>query len=117
MSNKVMIAEQEYEVGPLNARKVAAISNLIGSLIVRGRVQLKDLKAAADTNLALGILAALQEDDLIKFSALLVNCDPEFAKENFDLIWVTDALRIQMEQTDFQAVIANFTALLSQLQQ
>ena len=117
MSNKVIIAGEEYEVGSLNAKKVAAISNLIGGLIIRGKLQLNDLKAAANTNLALGILAALQEEDLVKFSAILVNCEPEFARENFDLIWVTEALKIQMEETDLQAVITNFTALLTQLQQ
>ena len=112
----VMIGDQEFNVTKLDARKVATISKLIGNLIIRGRTTLNKLKAATEVNLVIGILAALEEDDLIQLSSVIAGCDPEYARENFDLVWVTEALNLQAQETDFRKIVENFTSLVSQIQ-
>jgi hypothetical protein len=111
-----MIAGESFEISQLNAKKVATISRMVGKMIISGRTTLKELKAVTDTNLVVGILASLQEEDLIELSAVIVGCDKEFARENFNLVWVSEALAAQSENADIKKIIENFTQLVSQIQ-
>lgn len=112
----VNIAGTDYVVKPLHAKKVARIANLFAISMISGNKKLKELKAPDTTNIVLGVLAALTDTDLVKLAAILVDVEESFADENFDLLWVTDALAKQIAVSNLKAVVENFTSLLSQIQ-
>lgn len=115
-SDMVNIGGIFYQVKPLHARKVSRIANLFAISLINGNKKLRDLKAPDTTNIVLGVLASLTESDLIKLAALLVDVEEKFAEDNFDLLWVTDALAKQIAVSNLKAVVENFTSLLSQIQ-
>lgn len=114
--NYVTVNGADYEVKPLHAKKVARIANLFATSMIKGNKKLKEMKAPDTTNIALGVLASLDENDLVKLASVLIDVDEKFADDNFDLLWVTDALGKQIAISNLKGVVENFTALLSQIQ-
>lgn len=115
-ADMVEVNGQRYQVKKLHAKKIARIANLFANSLIKGNKQLRDMKAPDSTNILLGVLAALTEDDLVRLAAVLIDSDEQFASDNFDLLWVTDALAKQIAISNLRAVVENFTSLLSQIQ-
>ena len=114
-TNTVFVNGEEFIITPLNATKTAFIANLFGRLLISGKLQLKQFKGLDPSDLPIAILSAVTSDMLIELAAVLINSDEEFARDNFDIVWVTDALRIQVENGGLDKVIRNFTSIVSQV--
>lgn len=111
----VKIGENEFEITPLNAKKTAYIANLFGKLLLAGKMKLKDFSGLRGNDLPFAILAAVDENMLVGLAAVLIGSDEEFARENFELEWVMEALVIQTRVSNLDTVIRNFTVLVSQI--
>ena len=109
--SSVTVNEQEFVVSRISPMQIAGIANLIARLSATGKKEIKKIDPTQKTELVWGVLAALSEDDLIAFAALTLGCDKEFAREHFDLEWVTEAIAILVEETNFEAVARNFTRI------
>lgn len=111
----VQINGTEFEIKPMRAKEIATISNIVGKLSLDGR---KLLRAAGTdpSDVLWALLAAVNGDELVKLAAVVVGCDEKFAAENFDLVWVTDALVKQMSNINLGAILRNFSALSTQVQ-
>lgn len=112
----IVVDEVEYEIIPVRAGGIAAIANIIGRLTLDGRKVLKELKTNESGDFIFAILAALNEDSLLKLGQVLTGFSREFVEEKFALDWLTDALVFQFEHTNLRGVIANFSRLVSQTQ-
>lgn len=114
MSNTVEVNGTQFELKPMKAAQIAALSNIIGRLTLDGRKLLKDIGPGGDaTDFIWGLLAAVTEKELVKLAALVIGSDETFAAENFDLVWVTEALATQIEISNIGKIITNFTRLSS----
>jgi hypothetical protein len=117
-SDYVIIEDVQYPIKKLNAKKLVGISNMLGELVLGGRIKLNEFskklgKDPASNDIIFAILASLQEDMLIRFASILIDAETSFVQDNFDLGWVTDALIIQLRKSNLDKVIRNFTALAS----
>lgn len=112
----VVVGDERIEIKKLTASKVATVSNIMGELLINGNRKLREFKATSDMAFFVGVLAALNENELVRLAAALIERDEQFVRDNFDLGWVLDALGKQMQVSNLRAVVANFTSLLSQLQ-
>lgn len=112
----VMVGDERIEIKKLSASKVAVVSNIFAELLINGNKKLREYKAADNMAFIVGVLAALDEKNLVRLAACLIERDVEFARENFELGWVLEALGIQVQVSNLRAVITNFTSLLSRLQ-
>lgn len=114
----IEIEGTQYQVKKLHAFKVAKIANLFANLILGGNRKLRELKLndLGGNSALFAILAILSEEDLVSLAALLIDVDPQFAKENFDLVWVTEALGKQIQISNLKAIVENFTSIASQIQ-
>lgn len=110
----VEVAGQTFEVDKAAPSQIAGIAKLIAGIYLRGKKEVSKLGLSSDaSDLVWGVLSVLDEEDLIRLAALVIGSDEEFARENFDLVWVSDALASLIEETDLGAVIANFTRIVS----
>lgn len=112
----VIIEGVRHELSKLRARQVATISNIFGEMLIAGDKKLKDFKVSGDLNFIVGVLAALDERSLIKLAAALIGKDEKFAEDNFDLVWVTEALGKQLKLSNLRGVLINFTSISTQIQ-
>lgn len=115
LKDTVTIAGQEFKIRALSAAKTAGISNIVGKLLLMGKLKLKEFKTLDANDLPTAILFALDEDLLIRFAGLLIGADDEFVRENFDLAWVIEALAIQVRISDLESIARNFSSLVSQI--
>ena len=92
----ITIEGTRYELTKMRARQVATISNIFGEMLIAGDKKLKDFKVSGDINFIVGVLAALDD--------------------NFDLVWVTEALGKQLKISNLRGVLINFTSISTQIQ-
>lgn len=113
----IEVGGEQIEIKKLSAYKVASVSNILAEWLLKGNRKLNEFKYGSN-NMAfvVGMLAALDEESLVRFASTLIERDVEFVKEHFDLAWVLNALAIQMQVSNLRAVITNFTYALSQIQ-
>ena len=111
----ITIKGTKFEISPLDAKKTIFIANTFGKLLISGKVKLNEFKGLTGGDLPFAILATLDETTLVSLAATLIGSDEKFAEENFELGWVTEALLVQVQVSDLDAVIRNFTALFTQL--
>ncbi len=110
----VLINNTDYEVLPLKPKQLATLANIVGKITRDAQKELKASGGGSGMDFIFALLAVLNEDELVKLAALLIGSDEAFAKEYFALDWVTEALAVQLEQSNISAVIKNFTRLSSQ---
>lgn len=111
----VKIGDEEFEITPLNAKKTTYIANMFGRLLLAGKMKLKDFSGLKGNDLPFAILAAVDEEMLVGLAATLIGSDVEFARENFELEWVMEALVVQTRVSNLDTVIRNFTLLVTQI--
>jgi hypothetical protein len=109
----VVIDGTEYKIGKPTAAQVSGIVRAFARLQLKARGEIRGLKDATDFDYIMAFLAHLEEDMLIELAALSIGVDKKFAKENFDLIWVTQALSALIKNANLGDVISNFTSMLS----
>ena len=110
----VQINGQDFEIKPMRANEIAAVAQIVGRLSLDGRKLLR--QAGTDPgDVIWALLAAVTGDELVKLAAVVVGCDAKFAADNFDLVWVTEALALQMNNINLGAILKNFTLLSTQL--
>jgi hypothetical protein len=112
----ITIEGTRYELTKMRARQVATISNIFGEMLIAGDKKLKDFKVSGDINFIVGVLAALDERSLIRLGAALIGKDEKFVEDNFDLVWVTEALGKQLKISNLRGVLINFTSISTQIQ-
>jgi len=111
----VVIGGKEFEITPLNAKKTTFVMNTLGRLLIGGRIKLKEFKGLEAKDLPIAILTAVDEQTLVALAAVVVGCDEDYARDNFNLSWVLEALAIQVQVGELDKVIRNFTLLVSQI--
>ena len=115
LPNFVTIGDEEIIITPLTAKKTAFIMNVLGTLLMNGKMKLRELRNKDSSDLPFAILASVDEDTLIKLAATIVDRDVNFVKEHFELTWVFEALLVQTRVGELDKVIRNFTSLVSQI--
>lgn len=114
-SNVIVVGEREFTIGKAKAPQIATIMKILSKISSNSR---KEVAKAADDggNSALwAFLGGIDENMLVEFAATLIGSDKAFAAEHFDLMWVSEAFAIMMEQTDLAGVIRNFTRIASRV--
>lgn len=116
----VMINGKRCELKKMNARQVAKLSNVFGRALMAGALEMKKLRDAGqsggESTVIMSILAGLDDKMLIKFASALVDLDEKVVEDNFDIAWVLEALMKQIQISDINGIIRNFTLLSSQIQ-
>lgn len=111
---QVVVNGTTFEVGRATPAQVAGIAKLISSVSIDARKNI--VKSGLDGNgdaVMWAVLGELDEERLVGLAALVIGSDKEFARENFDLIWVTEALALIIEETNLSRVIGNFTRIFT----
>lgn len=111
----VVIDNKEYKISSLTAKKTAFIMNLLGKLLISGKLKLKEFAGVEARDLPVAILMAVDEKSLISLAAILINESEKFVEENFSLTWVLEALAIQIEVGELDKIVRNFTLVVSQI--
>lgn len=110
MTNTVVINEKDYTVGKMTPKNIATIANILGRLSVDGRKYLVASNQKNQDSVIWGILAVVTGDDLVNFAAALIGSPKEFAEDNFDIGWLIEAIKIQMELSNINTLLTNFTS-------
>lgn len=110
MQKVITINETEHNIKKLSAHQVATIANILGKLSVEGRKAVKSLGGGSNEQFIWGVLASVSGEDLIRFAAALIGSDTKFAEENFDIGWVVEAVMVQMELSNINSLLTNFTS-------
>lgn len=106
------IGGKTFEITAMRAAQITRFANILGRVTMGGRKVLRD--AAGDPgDFIWAVLAAIDEKSLVDLAALLIGSDTEFAKDNFSLNWVVEALMIQIRVSEIGATIRNFSKLSS----
>lgn len=115
LSDSIAIGGEQITISPLNAKKTAFIMNLLGRLLITGKIRLKEIKGSSANDLPLAILAAVDEENLVQLASVVIDKDATFVTENFSLSWVLEALLIQVRVGELDKIIRNFTSLVTQI--
>ena len=109
--------DHEFNVGRPNAAQVAAIMRILSTVLRKVSSEIRNSGSEGD-NLAIvaGLLGSLTEDQLIDLASVLIGSDKQFAADNFDLVWVTEALACVIEESNLAQVIQNFTRMFARIQ-
>lgn len=114
MSNIIKINDNDYEVKKLTPNGIATIANILGRLSVDGRKYLSQNGSKNSTDSFMwGVLAVVTGNDLINFASALIAAPIAFVEENFDLGWIMEAFKIQMELSNINGILTNFTSSYS----
>lgn len=111
---QVVVNGNSFEVGRATPAQIAGIAKLISSITIDARKNI--VRAGLDGSgeaVLWAVLGELDEERLVSLAALVLGSDKEFARENFDLVWVTEALALIIEQSNLSAVIGNFTRIFT----
>jgi len=117
MSNVVNVNGTEFTVGHANAAQISGIAKILSRIGAAAGSGAKDLEDGDYLSVIAAVIGAIEEDQLVNLAALCIGSDREFAEENFDLVWVSEALAILVEETDLSAVVKNFMRIASRFQQ
>lgn len=109
----LQIGGKEFNISKISPKQLVGIAKFFASMTTQGKKKLKDMKLDDTTSILWGVLDVITEDELINFASLLIGCDKEFARENFDLEWMSEAFAILAEKTNVAKVIENFTRAFS----
>lgn len=109
--------DHEFNVGRPNAAQVAAIMRILSTVLRKVSSEIRNSGSEGD-NLAIvaGLLGSLTEDQLVDLASVLIGSDKQFAADNFDLVWVTEALACVIEESNLAQVIQNFTRMFARIQ-
>lgn len=111
---QVVVNGTSFEVGRATPAQVAGIAKLISSVSMDARKNIvKSGLEGSNDAVIWAVLGELDEDRLVGLAALVLGSDEEFARENFDLVWVTEALALVVEETNLSKVIGNFTRIFT----
>jgi hypothetical protein len=112
----VEVNEKDYPVGRADASQVAGIAKILSRIgSAAGKVS-KDASEGDYLSVISAIIGAISEEELIEIAALCIGSDKKFAEEYFDLVWVSEALAIMVEETNLDIVVRNFTRIASRFQ-
>lgn len=111
----IKLNNTDFEIKKMNPHQIATIANILGKLSVDGKKTLKNLNVPNE-QFFWGILAVVTGDDLINFSAAIWGCDKKFAEDNFDVSALLEAVSIQMQLSNINGLISNFTSSSSPIQ-
>lgn len=117
MEDKVVVGEREFVIGKPTPGQVAGVTRIFARLSIGAKSELKQVEKPSELDYVMAILANVDEDTLITLAALSVGCDKKYATENFDLVWVTQALGILIRKSNLATVITNFTSIMSPMDQ
>lgn len=109
----VVVGDREIKIGKPTPKQAAGVARAFARLNLKARGELASLKNPNEFDYIMAFVAHLDEETLIDLAALAIGTDKKFATENFDLVWVTQALIVLIRKADLAKVIANFTSMLS----
>lgn len=109
MEKTITVNDSQLALKKMSANNVATIANILGRLSVEGRKAVKSMGGGTD-QFIWGVLATVSGEDLVKFAAALIGSDLKFAEDNFDIGWVVEAVMAQMELSNINALLTNFTS-------
>lgn len=112
----VTVAGEKYEIGTASARQVAGVAKILSNVGLSARKSLDNISEGDYVSVIAALFGAVTEDELVELGALCIGADKEFVEQNFDLLWVSEALAILMEETDLAGVVRNFTRIASRFQ-
>lgn len=117
MANKsiVTVNDQEFVIGKMTPRQIGVMADIFSNLATRSQQKIVDAQKAGTLVLFMAIIGSLDENDVVRFAAALIGSDIDFARTNFDLEWVSEAFAMLMENSNLQAVVANFTRGFSKM--
>jgi len=116
MSQKITVGEEEFVIAKANAAQVSGIAKILSRIGASAGKSAGDLADGDYLSVIAAIIGSVSEEELIELAALCIGSDKAFAKENFDLVWVSEALVILIEETNLSAVVRNFMRIASLLQ-
>lgn len=109
MNNEITIGDAKYLLKKMQPQQIATVANILGRLSVDGRKYLTTSGIKNADNFMWGILAVVTGDDLVKFASAIIGAPTDYVTENFDVAWVIAAIQKQMELSNINALLANFT--------
>jgi len=112
----VNVGGTEYAIKTADAKQIAGIAKMFSQIGIESKKALAGVDGEDYLSIIVAMVGAITEDQLIDLAAISIGVDREFAKENFDLLWVTEALAVLMEETNLAGVVKNFTRIFSRFQ-
>lgn len=112
----IQINGSDYQLKKMSPVAIASIANILGRLSVDGRKYLTTSGLKNSDSFVWGVLAVVTGEDLIKFASALTGAPVEYVTENFDVSWVIAAVEGQMELSNINSLLKNFTSGSSQNQ-
>lgn len=109
----VKVGDKEFVIGKPSPAQIVGITRAFAKLQLGARKSLSDITDAGDMDYIMAFLANIDEETLVNLAALSIGSDKKFAVDNFDLVWVTQALGILIRKSSLAQVVANFTSILS----
>jgi len=117
MGSVVVVNGTEFPIGKASAAQVSGIAKILSRIGSAAGSGAKDLADGDYLSVIAAIIGAISEQELVELAALCIGTDKKFATENFDLVWVSEALAVLIEETNLVAVVKNFMRIASLLQQ
>lgn len=112
-SGVIVVNGKEHKIGAASAAQVAGIAKILSQIGIESKRSMVGVDDGDYLTIISALIGAITEDQLISLAALCIGSDREYAAENFDLVWVTEALAVLMEETDLAGVVKNFTRIAS----
>ena len=106
----IQINGENFQLKKMSPAAIATIANILGRLSVDGRKYLTTNGLKNTDSFVWGILAVVSGDDLIKFASALTGAPIDYVTENFDVGWVIQAVEGQIELSNINALLRNFTS-------
>lgn len=113
VSGVVVVNGVEHKIGAASAAQVAGIAKILSQVGIESKRSMAGVDDGDYLTIISALIGAITEDQLISLAALCIGADREFAAKHFDLLWVTEALAVLMEETDLAGVVRNFTRIAS----
>ena len=111
---EVIVAGKSFNIDRVSPAQVAGIARLISRMNVQARGEVLKAGLEGDGNAVMwAMLGQIGENDLVELSALVIGADKKFAKENFDLVWLSEAFANLVEVSELQVVMANFMRIFT----
>ena len=109
----VVVNGVEYKIKTAGPAQITGIARIISQVGIAAKRNLVGMEDGDNLSIIASLIGSITEEQLVELAALCIGSDKEFAKENFDLVWVTEAMAVLMEETNLSAVIKNFTRIAS----
>jgi hypothetical protein len=109
----VVVGGVEHKIKAASAAQIAGIAKILSQVGIESKRAMSGVDDGDYLTIIAALIGAITEEQLISLAALCIGVDRQYASDNFDMLWVTEALAVLMEETDLAGVIKNFTRIAS----